>query len=383
MGLIQKLAAFAGYEKRDATSFDPSWLALSGGGYHGHLSPRAAENLSAVIGCVNAIASALAYVPALVYRRDGRGNRIELPTHPLALIVRTGANDMMTWPDFIEALYASTLLTGNGLAVILRDARGQLEGFRYVPWSYVSVAILSSGRLAYDITDNFTGKSVRYLTGEVIHLKDRTDDGRIGRSVLSRAAETVSTVHGANTLAASLLHNGAYPSGFLTAPGAIGPDTAARLKVDWDSNFSGRNAGKVAVAGDGLEWKSLQISPEDAELLESRKFGVVEIARLYGVPPPLIQDYTNNTFTNSETASRWFAVFCLSPWARKLEAEFQRSVFAADSNIELTLDLGGFLRGDPQTRWQTYDVAAKNKILTIDEIRADEGYGPLPKTSSI
>ena len=119
MGVINRIAAWAGYEKRAA---DPSWAALAPGfGYYAGLSARAAENLSTVLACTNAIATALAYVPALVYRRDDSGSRIEVPTHPLAAIVKDGANPQMTWPDFVEHFVASTLLTGNGLAVIVLD----------------------------------------------------------------------------------------------------------------------------------------------------------------------------------------------------------------------------------------------------------------------
>lgn len=86
-----------------------------------------------------------------------------------------------------------------------------------------------------------------------------------------------------------------------------------------------------------MKWASMSLSPEDAELLETRKFGVEEICRLFQVPPPLVQDYSHNTFTNSETAGRWFAMFTLSPMARKIEAEFARSVFPEDGGFELEL----------------------------------------------
>src|SRR3546814_7547036 len=113
----------------------------------------------------------------------------------------------MTWPDWLEHWIASALLTGNGLSVVDRSGNGQLAGFRYIPWSMVTVAELSSGRLAYDVSDG-RGNTRRYLEGEVLHLRDRTDDGKIGRSRLSRAAETVAGVSAANTHAATFLANG-------------------------------------------------------------------------------------------------------------------------------------------------------------------------------
>ncbi len=372
MQLIDNIMARLGFEKRAA---DPSWSALAPGiGYMTGVSARAAENLSTVLACTNAIATALAYVPALVYRRDGNGDRTEAAGHPLGKIVRGGANPGMIWPDFLEHFIASALLTGNGLAEIVRSGNGQLAGFRYIPWGMVTVAELSSGRLAYDVADG-RGNVRRLLEGEVLHLRDRTDDGKIGRSRLSRAAETVQGVQAANTHAAAFLANGASPSGVIEHPGVIGPETQGRLRAQFQQRHAGvGNAGSTLILDGGMTWKPSQISPEDAELLETRKFGVIEICRLFQVPPPIVQAYENNTFTNAAQAGLWFATFCLSPWARKIEAEFARSVFPVNGPYELELDLSGFLRGDPETRWAAHKIALETGVLDADEVRQIEGW---------
>lgn len=377
MGMIERLAAWAGYEKRDGE--DLSWSALAPGiGYYAGLSARAAENLSTVLACTNAIATALAYVPPLVYRLDGDGNRIEAPAHPLGKIVRGGVNPQMTWPDFLEHFVASTLLTGNGLAVIHRSGNAQLSGFRYVPWGMVTVAELSSGRLAYDVSDG-RGNTRRYLEGEVLHLRDRTDDGKIGRSRLSRAADTVAGVQAANAHANSFLANGASPSGVVTVPGTMKPEQRSSLREAFQTRHGGAsNAGSTLILDGGMQWEASQISPEDAELLETRKFGVIELCRLFQVPPPIVQAYENNTFTNAAQAGLWFATFCLAPWARKIEAEFARSVFPAGGPYELELDLSGFLRGDPETRWNAHKIALETGVLDPDEVRQIEGWNPRP-----
>lgn len=378
MGLIQRIAGWAGYEKRDGN--DLSWSALAPGiGYYAGLSARAAENLSTVLACTNAIATALAYVPALVYRREGEA-RIEVTTHPMGKIVRGGVNDQMTWPDFLEHFVASTLLTGNGLAVIVRNGNGQLAGFRYVPWGMVTVAELSSGRLAYDVSDG-RGNTRRYLEGEVLHLRDRTDDGKIGRSRLSRAADTVSGVQAANTHANAFLANGASPSGVIEVPSTISKDQRATLRESFQSRHAGAaKAGSTLILDGGMKWNASQISPEDAELLETRKFGVIELCRLFQVPPPIVQAYENNTFTNAAQAGLWFATFCLAPWARKIEAEFARSVFPTGGPYELELDLSGFLRGDPETRWEAHKIAIETGVLDPDEVRQIEGWNPRAKS---
>jgi HK97 family phage portal protein len=240
----------------------------------------------------------------------------------------------------------------------------------------VNVVELSTGRLAYDVS-NGKGKSWRLLQSEVLHLRDRTDDGLIGRSRLSRAANTVAAVTASNDFARQFLDNGAQPSGVIKSPAPLSLEQRKMLTAQFQERYSGaKNAGRTLVLDAGLDWTASQVSPEDAELLETRKFGVEEICRLFQVPPPLVQDYSHNTFTNSETAGRWFAMFCLTPWARKIEAEFCRSLFSSTSKLEMELDLSGFLRGDPATRWQAHAIALSNNVLDPDEVREVEGWNP-------
>ena len=373
MGMIRQAMARLGYEKRSDAA-DPSWGAIAPGiGFPGALSARAHENLSTVLACTGATASALAYVPVLIYRIEG-DTRVEVMNHPVRRLWRNGATDNMTWPDFMEHLVASTLLTGNGLATIERDARGQLTGLTWVPWGMVTVQYLRSGRLAYDVSDGRGGMR-RFLQGEVLHLRDRTDDGLIGRSRLSRAADAVAGVVASNDFARSFLNVGAQPSGVISSDHPLTTEQYNSIRDSFTRKHVGTaNAGRAMILDGGLKWTAMQVSPEDAELLESRKFGVEEICRLFQVPPPLVQDYSHNTFTNSETAGRWFAQFTLAAWARKIEAEFARTVLS--SNVEMELDLSGFLRGDPQTRWANHKIAIDAGVLDTDEVRQVEGWNP-------
>ncbi|WP_277970458.1 phage portal protein [Sphingomonas echinoides] len=383
MGMIQRIAAFAGLERRnDAT--DASWNAIAPGiGYPGAMSARAAENLASILACTTAISSALSSIPALVYLIDKDGNRTEAMTHPVRRLTRNGVSATMSWPDFIDHLIASALLTGNGLAEIVRGGNGQLAGFNWIPWGMVTVQYLASGRLAYDVGDG-RGKMRRLLADEVLHLRDRTDDGLVGRSRLSRAADTVEGVRASNEFARSFTRNGMSPSGTITIPGTLTVDQRNAMRAQLAARNEGTaNAGRTLLLDGGMTFATAQISPEDAELLETRKFGVIEICRIFQVPPPIIQAYENNTFTNAAQAGLWFATFCLAPWARKIEAEFARAVFPTNGPYELELDLSGFLRGDPATRWAAHKIAVDTGVLDPDEIRAIEGWNPRAKTTEV
>jgi len=304
--------------------------------------------------------------------------------HPVNRMIGRGPNPQQTWPDFVEWLLASTLLRGNGLAEIVIEDHGAVIGLNPIPWGWVSVQMLPSGRLAYDIVAQdamrgIAGRARRLLHDEVLHLRDRSDDGLVGRSRLARAAETIGGALAVQEFAASMYANGANPSGAFTTDGKLSPDARSMLREAFTEKFAGsRNAARALILDQGLDWKQISVSPEDAELLASRRFSTEELARIFQVPPPLVGIWDHSSFTNSETAGRWFAQHTLQPWITKIQAEFARSVFTASSGSFLELDLSGFLRGDPAQRWAGHDIAIKNRVLTPNEIREAEGWNPRP-----
>ncbi len=395
MGMIRRIADYFDPPQAPAAAAgaleerarEVSWDALRGGvdlGTTGIVNPRMAENLSTVLACVSAISSAMASLPAYVYRQLERGREID-SGHPVTRLIANGPNEHQSWPDWLEWTLASVLLRGNALSEIVTDARGAVVELRPIPWEFCSVQLLPSGRrLAYDITETTalyggTGRPRRLLQDEVFHLRDRSDDGLIGRSRLQRAAAVVQAGLSMQEFSIALYRNGATPSGALTLEGKLSDAARERLAELFRAAFAGpANAAKALVLDQGLKWEQLSISPQDAEFLQSRKFAVEELARLYGVPPPIVGDLSHSTFTNSATMIRFFATNTLTPWVRKVEAEFSKSVFSAASRSthRLELDLAGLLRGDPEQRWQSWKIAVEAGILTADEIREEEGYNP-------
>ena len=359
---------------------DISWKALAALSPAGvAVNARLAENLSTILACVCAISTAIASLPAWVYRLSESGRDVDT-LHPLARLVRNGPNRHQTWPDFIEWLMASVLLQGNALAEIVTDARGVVVALVPIPWSNVNVLLLPSGRVAFDVTEmtaiGGTGRTRRLLEDEALWLRDRSDDGLLGRSRLQRAAPAVTTAMSLQDFAGSMMKNGINPSGAVQTDQVLTDDQYDDL-LKRLAEFSGSNhAAKALILHAGLKWEQISVSPEDAELLASRRFSVEELSRIYGCPPPIIGDLSNGTFTNSETVGRWFAQFTLSAWIKKIECEIHRSVFSAASRQthEFEIDLSGFMRGDPESRWKSHEIAVKNKILVPNEIRRTEGW---------
>ena len=347
------------------------------------INPYVAENLSTVMGCVAAISSALAALPAGVYRQDGKA-RVEAPEHSLIALILYGPNQWQTWPDLIEFTVAQALLFGNALIEIVSGSDGQVAELRPIPWINVSVQLLSSGRLAYDVYEvnglygGTDGRRRRLLADEVIHLKDRSNDGLVGVSRLQRAFGAVKTAANIAEASNATFENGCYPSGVIESPAKMDKEQRLEMQEAYSAfNRGATKTGKVMVVDQGMTWRQMTVNPVDAQMLESRRFSTEELCRVFQVPPPLIQDYSHNTFTNSEQAGRWFAQFCLLPWVRKIEAEFSRSLFAGGP-YALELDMSGYDRGDSATRWQAHAIAVGNGILTADEVREAEGWNPRP-----
>jgi HK97 family phage portal protein len=338
------------------------------------------ENLATITACVSAISSAIASLPPRVYRREGSG-RMEAPSHPVARLIEA-PNENQTWPDWIEWAMAQALLHGNAVSLIEYDGRGAPTALKPIPWQYLLVSLVN-GKLAFDVmpyTFPFGAGTVapgRYLADEVWHLRDRSDNGLTGRARLSRAPQLLVNAISLQEFSTAQWQNGAQLSGVLKMPGALSPEANERLAVDWANNYGGaRRAGRTAILENGLEYSAIGSTAEDAQMLESRRFTTEELCRLMGVPPPLVQDYTNNTFTNSQQADEWYARHTLLPWVGKIEREFGRTIFGPGSEYSLELDLSGLMRGSYAERWAANVAAVAAGILRADEVREQEGFAP-------
>lgn len=381
MSMFRRLFGRSTETRAGTVSYGPSFAL--GNTATGPIQPWQAENLSTVVACVNAIGDGLGTLPARVYRSQGDDGRVEMPGHPISRLIRS-PNPFQTWPDWIAFSVAEMLLWGNALSVIEYDGAGRPIALRPVPWRNVRVQMLPTGRLVYDVVSYQTpwggnGTPRRFLQDEVFHLRDRSDDGYVGRSRLARAPAVLTAAIGLQTFSTAIWDNAATPSGMVTLPRNISPDGKRRFDQFFTDRMAGaHNAKRILYADQDMVFTPMSVSPEDAEVLASRQFSVEEICRLFNVSPPIVQSYEHNTFTNSAQASLWFASNTLAPIARKIEAEFARSVIGDPTGaVHLEIDLSGLMRGDYATRWAANVAAVGAGILTADEVREQEGFGPL------
>lgn len=274
-------------------------------------SPQFAENLSAIASCVSLISGTLAGLPAAVWIRNGE-TREAAPLHPLSRIIRQGSGGF-TWGEIIGAWLADCLLTGNGLLEIQTDTTGRLKGLRWLPWARVSVQRTTAGGILYNFSD-LDGSMRTFLPDEVVHLRDRLDpmQPHLGKSRLQRSPGVLNLANGTHVAAQAFCVNLARPGGVLQATQRVDEVAARKMMNDWEENYSGSRSGKTGFLGEGVEWKPIvERDARAAQLVEQLVYSLQELSRLYLVPASLIGDTTASTFSNSATASRAFAIFCL------------------------------------------------------------------------
>jgi HK97 family phage portal protein len=362
MGLFERI--FGRTEKRSQWS---SWDLMQG-----HLPSDFGAGVP-----VTPIAETIATLPPVVYRLVGDGKEPD-PGHPVARLFNE-PNPLQTVPEFLEQMQASVLLWGNAYAQIVRDARGAPSELWPLHPSRVSTLRLPrTMRVVYDVSD-MDGGTKRLVADEILHLKDRSDDGVVGKSRLQRARETFAIAEATERFAASTYRNSARLSGVLSTPEGLSDTALENIKNTFVGRYAGPDkAGSVPVLEEGLKWQSISVSPEDAQMLESRRFSVEQVARLFRIPPPILGDLSHATYSNVYELNKMFYSHCIMPWLTKWERCIERSLFSEDGrrNHEVEFDCDMLVRGDMLQRFQAYRIGREVGLYSANELRQFENLNP-------
>lgn len=371
-------------KKETRAENDPSWAALIPSGTSAGLpvSPGNAETISTVFSCVQSIAETIGGLPLILYRREGNGDRVRASDHPLYRVLHDAPNERQTALEFREQLTAHVLLWGNGYAEIVSDAAGNVTALEPIHPQNVTVLQLPSGRIRYDVSDAQTGKVRPLLADEVLHLKDRTDNGIVGKSRIQVAREMLGGVLASQEHGNKAWANGARLSGVLQTDNVMTDESVARLRTSWEGQFSGYgNSGKTAILENGLKYQQLSMSNEDAQWLESRQFSVEEVCRIFRVPPVLVADLRHANFSNSVEMNRWFVTHTLRRWLTMWEESCERALLGPIARRQYFVEhnVEGLLRGDSAGRASFYQsgISAgwllKSEARTLENLPAIEG----------
>lgn len=360
--------------KTETRAEDPSWAALLPSGTSAGIpvSPGNAETVSTVFSCVQSIAETIGGLPLLLYRNGANGDRERAADHPLYAVLHDRPNERQTALEFREQLTAHVLLWGNAYAGITSDAAGNVTSLEPIHPRNVTVLQLPSGRIRYDVADADTGRVRPLLADEVLHLKDRTDNGIVGKSRIQVAREMLGGVLAAQEHGNRSWANGARLSGVLQTPHVMGDESIGRLRESWNAQFTGTgNTGKTAILENGLTYQQLSMSNEDAQWLQSRQFSVEEVCRIFRVPPVLVADLRHANFSNSVEMNRWFVTHTLRRWLTMWEEGCERALLGpiARRRYFIEHNVEGLLRGDSKGRADFYGSGIKDGWLLKSEAR--------------
>lgn len=350
-----------------------------------NVNERTAMQTTAVYSCVRILAETVASLPIHVYRYTDTGKE-RVYSHPLYRLLHDEPNPEMTSFVFRETLMSHLLVFGNAYAQIIRDGNGRVLSLYPLLPDKMEVDRDGDGQLYYiytrnnDENPNFWGYGRVYLRQEdVLHIPGLGFDGLVGYSPIAMAKNAVGMTLACEEYGASFFENGANPGGVLEHPGILKDPT--KVRESWHSVYGGsKNAGKVAVLEEGMKYQQIGIPPEEAQFLETRKFQINEIARLYRIPPHMVGDLEKSSFSNIEQQSLEFVKYTLDPWVIRWEQSLQRALFLPQEKNEyfLKLNVDGLLRGDYQSQMTGYSIGRQNGWLSTNDIREMEDMNLVP-----
>ncbi len=350
------------------------------------VNEHTAMQMTAVYSCVRILAETLAGLPLHVYKYNDSGGKEKYLQHPLYRLLHDEPNLEMTSFTFRETLMSHLLLWGNAYAQIIRNARGEVIALYPLMPNKMTVDRDKNGQLFYlyqrSVEDAPTlGKdSLVYLDpSDVLHIPGLGFDGLVGYSPIAMAKNAIGLAMATEEYGAKFFANGAAPGGVLEHPGTI--KDPQKVRDSWNAAYQGStNSHRVAVLEEGMKYQQIGIPPEQAQFLETRKFQINEIARIFRVPPHMLADLEKSSFSNIEQQSLEFVKYTLDPWVVRWEQNMYRSLLMASEKptVFIKFNVDGLLRGDYVSRMSGYATARQNGWMSANDIRELENLDRIP-----
>ena len=384
MGIFSGL--FKSRDKPQDRTAGSSYTFFMGGTTSGKtVTERTAMQMTAVYSCVRILAEAVAGLPLHLYKYTQNGGKEKAIDHPLYRLLHDEPNPEMSSFVFRETLMTHLLLWGNAYAQVIRNGKNAVIALYPLMPNKMSVDRDSNGQLYYsyyrgaDEAIRDTQNTVILKPSDVLHIPGLGFDGLVGYSPIAMAKNAIGMAIACEEFGAKFFANGAAPSGVLEHPGTI--KDPSRVRDAWQSQFGGSsNSGKVAVLEEGMKYTPISISPEQAQFLETRKFQINEIARIFRVPPHMVGDLEKSSFSNIEQQSLEFVKYTLDPWVIRWEQSIQRALLSHDEKAVYfaKFNLEGLLRGDYQSRMNGYAIGRQNGWMSANDIRELENLDRIP-----
>lgn len=384
MGIFSGL--FRSRDKPTDSTVGSRYAFYMGGSSSGKVvTERSAMQMTAVYACVRILSEAVAGLPLHMYRYREDGGKEKALGHPLYLLLHDEPNPEMSSFVFRETLMTHLLLWGNAYAQIIRNGKGEVMALYPLMPNKMAVSRDEAGQLYYTYQKSQeelprdSSYTVTLHPSDVLHIPGLGFDGLVGYSPIAMAKNAIGLAIATEEYGSKFFANGATPSGILEYPGTVkDPD---KVRESWNAGFAGSsNAQKVAVLEEGMKYTPISIAPEQAQFLETRKFQINEIARIFRVPPHMVGDLEKSSFSNIEQQSLEFVKYTLGPWVARWEQSIQRTLLTQDEKKTyfVKFNVEGLLRGDYQSRMSGYATARQNGWMSANDIRELENLDRIP-----
>ena len=340
------------------------------------VTARSAIQVSTVYACVRVIAETVASLPLHVYAVTDKGS-VKAQEHPLYRLLHDEPNSEMTSFVWREAMLTHLLLWGNSYSQIIRNGRGHTLGLYPLLPDRMEVDRDSAGELTYTYSLT-SGQTARLRPEDVLHIPGLGFDGVMGYSPIALEKNAIGLGIAAEEYGSKFFSNGATPSGVLTHPNTV--KDPKKLRESWNAAYGGSaNSGKVAILEENMKFERISMPNNEAQFLETRKFQVSEICRIYRVPPHLIGDLEHATFSNIEHQSISFGVHTIRPWLVRIEQALNRQLFPEKEKgcFYAQFNMDGLMRGDYKSRMEGYAIARQNGWMSANDIRELENMNPI------
>ena len=340
------------------------------------VTARSAIQLSTVYACVRVIAETVASLPLNVFEATDKGG-VKALEHPLQRLLHDEPNPEMTSFIWRETMLSHLLLWGNSYCQILRTGRNGIVGLYPLLPDHMAVDRDTKGKLTYTYTTS-EGRMEQLNPEDVLHIPGLGFDGVMGYSPIALETAAIGLGIAAEEYGSKFFQNGARPSGILTHPNTV-KDPAA-LRASWNAAHGGSgNASRVAVLEEGMTFVPLSMPNNEAQFLETRKFQVTEICRIFRVPPHMIGDLERATFSNIESQNISFAVHTIRPWLVRIEQAINKTLIPENEKgrYYAQFNIDGLMRGDYKSRMEGYAIARQNGWMSANDIRALENLNPI------
>jgi len=340
-----------------------------------------AMQVSAVWACTRLLSETVASLPVNVYRKTANGRELA-NEHWFAKLMAGKVNRYQTRVEFFESMMLNLVLHGNCFA-LKGMAGGEIMSLMPLMAGQVETRLLPDGSIVYVYTD---GANIKVYSSESIWHVKLYGNGITGKSPLGYARNIVGVAQAAEQAVSNIYKNGGKPSGVLSMDRLLTPEQRDVVRQNFSTLTTGTDD-RLLVLENGMEFSQVSLSPQDIELLASRRFQMEEIARWFGVPSVLINDTAASSAWGSgiEQLVSGFYKLNLRPYLERFEASVQVNLFTAEDaqNYEFEFDFEGLLRSDLKTRLEAYRTAVAGTILTPNEVRRMEGWAEVDGGDSL